>query len=377
MIDAFPLITIEGSPQVRGKTYGAAAAPLIDRAIRIYRDGFLANGLQWDDAVLLGNRFARRIQAYDPAMFAELTGIAAGADRELGEIVALNARTELLYGLRGDGGDDRDRELAGDGCTSAIVLGAAAKNGRVLHAQNWDWRSQAAAITVVLRVRPETGPALLTLVEAGTLARCGLNELGLAITGNFLKTDEDFGADGIPAPFVRRAILNSNNLHDAMGVVLTTPRSFSINVMISDAGGEAVNFETTPAEVYWLLPDDGLLTHANHFRAPAALARVRDRGLSMTPDSLYREARVHGALRRQHGTLDPGSLKDVLLDDWGAPHAVCRRPSSGPGGEEAATLATVIMDVSERCLHVAPLPYAGARFWRYDLHSEQPAESTL
>lgn len=377
MIERFPLITIEGPPAVRGRTYGAAAAPLIHRAIQIYREGFLASGLQWHDAVALGNRFARRIHDYAPPMYAELSGIAAGAQRELGEIVALNARTELLYGLRGDAGDEPDRELAGDGCTGAIVLGAAAKHAQVLHGQNWDWRSQAAQITVVLRVRPETGPALLTLVEAGTLARCGLNELGLATTGNFLKTDEDFGADGIPAPFVRRAILSSHNLHDAMGVVLTTPRSFSINVMISDAGGEAVNFETTPAEVYWLLPDDGLLTHANHFRAPAALARVQDRGLSVTPDSLYREARVHGALRRQHGALDLGSLKDALLDDWGAPHAVCRRPSSGPGGEEAATLATVLMDVSERCLYVAPLPYAGARFWRYDLHSEQPTASEL
>ena len=374
MAEPFPLITVAGAPRERGRSYGRQAEALILRAIAIYEEGFAARGLSWDAVVRRGDAFAQRIREHSAPMHEELLGIAEGAGRKLGEIVALNARTELLYGLRGE---DKPHDIDGDGCTGAIALGGTTASGHVLHGQNWDWRSQAAEVTMVLRVQPDEGPGFVTLVEAGTLARCGVSEAGIAITGNFLKTDNDFGEGGIPAPFVRRAVLSSESFHDAMGEVLTTPRSFSINVMISTAGGAAVNFETTPAEAFWLLPEDDILVHANHFRSPGALTRVRDRGLEVTPDSLYREARVRSALDDSRGAIDRATLRNAFLDHWGAPHAVCRSPSHGPGGEEAATVATVIMDLNDVTLDVAPLPYREPRFWRYDLANDAPVEVTL
>jgi len=204
-----------------------------------------------------------------PALYEELEGIAHGCGRDLGEIVALNARTELLYG---DPVSSAERGIEADGCTGAIALPAATADGHVLHGQNWDWREESAELAMVIMAEPADGPRFLTLVEAGTLARCGLNEAGIAITGNFLKASAEFAPDGLPAPFIRRTVLGSSNLHDALGSVICTPRSFSINVMISHAEGEAFDLETTPEHVFWLRAENDLLVHANHFVSEAARA---------------------------------------------------------------------------------------------------------
>lgn len=371
MTDAFPLIEIAGAPLERGRSYGSQAKALIERAAATYSATFASVGLGWEQVVEAGDTFAARIEKFSQAQHEELVGIAEGAGRRIGEIVALNARTELLYGIRGAPRDpglpDATHRLGGEGCTGAVVLPEASAGGRVLHGQNWDWRAEAADITMLLRIRPDGGPTILTMVEAGTLARCGLNSAGIAITGNFLKTDRDFAAEGIPAPFVRRKVLMAKNFHDAMAAVITTERSFSINVMISDAGGAAIDFETTPEHLFWVRPERGLLVHANHFVAPEARLRVVDRGLRVTPDSLYRDLRVRSLLESHHGRIAIEHLEAAFADDFGAPYAVCREPAQGPGGESAATVATVLMDVAAGELRVAPTPYRDRQYTRYEL----------
>ncbi len=76
---------------------------------------------------------------------------------------------------------------------------------------------------------------------------------------------------------------------------MTSQLGFSNNMMISDAGNEAISLEVTPVETFWVAPEAGLLVHANHFVAPSARAKVRDLSLLTNTDSLYRDARV-----RQH-----------------------------------------------------------------------------
>jgi isopenicillin-N N-acyltransferase-like protein len=120
-----------------------------------------------------------------------------------------------------------------------------------------------------------------------------------------------------------------------------------------------------------------LLVHANHFASIGAQAKMIDLGLHVTPDSLHREERVRAMLSARLGSIDIPDLKTVFADRRGAPHAVCRSPVLGPGGGTSSTVATIIMDVTQRRALIAVAPYRGAEFWQYDLTSNQPEPETV
>lgn len=347
----FPVINIEGDAQARGSAYGRLAQSRIERGLEIYRPVFAAAGMPWDAALIRAKRFIEQLEAYDPEQATELSAIARAAGVQVGEVMMINARTDILYAAPGAA------DMFDDGCTGAIALPEATRNGDVIHGQNWDWRDACKESVIILRVRPENGPATLNLVEAGTLARCGLNAHGIGITANFLRCDHDPGTGGVPSPFVRRRLLGQRQLSQAVNVMLTAKRSFSNNIMISDSEGAAVNIETTPQEVFWLMEENGLLVHANHFVSAAALARVRDTGLLVTPDSLYRDRRVRAALSKLHGKITEQTLIDALADRFGTPASVNRPPTKGPGGEEISTVASIVMNTTQRTMTVVPTPY--------------------
>jgi hypothetical protein len=190
----FPLIDIEGDAEARGTAYGRAARDRIGVGLAIYRPAFEAAGLSWDEALRRATAFLRRLEAFDAEQARELAAIARGAGVSAAEVMTINARTDILYAAPA-GGDVLD-----DGCTGAIALPEATADGAVIHGQNWDWRDACKASVVIVRIHPDTGPATLNLMEAGTLARCGLNAHGVALTANFLRCDHDPGQGGRAIP---------------------------------------------------------------------------------------------------------------------------------------------------------------------------------
>src|SRR3546814_8699261 len=111
-----------------------------------------------------------------------MRGIAEGADVPFAHILLLNARTELLK-MAGNPALRRGlfAERGADGCTTIIVQPERTPDGTLIHAHNWDWKASCAETCVVLRVRGDGGPAILTFTEAGTLARFGFNAAGLVV----------------------------------------------------------------------------------------------------------------------------------------------------------------------------------------------------
>jgi isopenicillin-N N-acyltransferase like protein len=362
---AFPLIEVAGAPFERGRQYGRLARDRVQVCVQNYRRIFEQKGVSWPLARELAKQFLPRIETYSPEMTQEMHGIAAGAELSVEEIVAINARTELMYGKHGHkpGVDEPDDE----GCTGAIVLPAATADGHMLHGQNWDWRDEAADCGIVLKLVPESGERILCFVEAGMLARAGMNSAGVAVTGNFLECDKDARRQGVPLALVRRQVLMSIGLGAAVQAVYQSPRMFSNNLMISQADGEAIDLETTPDEVFWISPDNDLLVHSNHFISPAARAKVHDTGLRTNGDSLYRDRRVRRALTDARGQITVDTFKEAFQDRYGAPRAVCRTPVEGPGGKTSSTVATIIMDTSARRMWIAPRPYGPHEFTEYRL----------
>jgi isopenicillin-N N-acyltransferase-like protein len=360
----FPLIEVSGDPAARGRDYGRQAAGRVARSAALYRASLDRMGLGDADRRRHLDALLQRVEAFDPDYVTEMRGIAEGAGVDLFDVVLVNCRTEMLQ-LAENG----DRLLEDpDGCTGFVVLPGASADGAVIHAQNWDWKAECAETGVVLLIRREDGPDILTFTEAGALARAGVNGAGIAITANYLECDRDYRRLGVPLPLIRRKVLEQTHYALAIRAVACTPKSASNNMMLSCAGGMAIDIECAPDEAFLLQPDRGLLVHANHWRSPVALAKLRETGLASVPDSPYRDARVEAALGGRRGRITVADAKAALFDDWGSPWSVCRPPmAEEDGGNLSATVAMIVIRPDLGEMEIAPLPAQNRTFTRYAL----------
>lgn len=369
-MEPFPLIELSGGAEQRGRLYGQQAAERIRRSIGHYGAQLAADGHGAEAVRGWAREFLPRIEAFDPDYIAEMRGIAAGAHVEFEDIVLINARTEVLQL-----GKRRAESREPDGCTGVVVLPEAAADGALIHAQNWDWKSECAETGVVLRIRREEGPDILTFVEAGGLARAGLNAAGIAITANYLQSDRDYRSLGVPLALIRRKVLEKEQLAHAFHTVYTTVKSASNNVIVSQAGGIAINFECAPDETFPVHATNGLIVHANHWISPVALGKLQDTGIATTPDSLYRDMRVRQLLEAHQGGLDVAAVKGALFDDYQTPWAVCRPPRLNSAGNLSATVAMLVMQPAKGVLEIAPLPALNRSFTRYELFPGAKAQA--
>jgi isopenicillin-N N-acyltransferase like protein len=355
-----PLIEIAGPPRERGRQYGEAASARIHRSAEIYLTAFEKQNLPRAQVHALVEGMLPIIQRFEPTYLDEMRGIAEGANCPFEHVVVVNARTELLAEAR--------RTDEPDGCTGAVVLPDASADRQVLHGQNWDWRAECAETGVVLRVRREDGPDVLTFTEAGGLARSGMNAAGIGLTANFLSSDRDQKRPGVPLVLLRRRALETAHFALAVQTIYTTPKTISNNIMLSHAGGAALDIESAPDESFVLQPQDGLLVHANHFESIPALAKLRDTGLPTTPDSAYRAERVRGILARRRGGITVDDLKAAFFDDFATPYSVCRPPRPAAVGDNlSATVMMIVMKPVEGWMEICPLPAMNRHFTRYTL----------
>ena len=366
-----PLIEIEGSPRDRGRQYGEQAAQRIKLGIEHYATQLDRSKLTWQDIRDITGKYEPTIAAFDADYIEEMRGIAEGAGVEYAAVLLLNARTELLKlaqrRQRGESMPDEDP----DGCTGVVVMPKASASGRLIHAQNWDWKAECAETAVILKVRRDNGPNLITFTEAGVLARFGFNSVGISITGNYLECERDYRQFGVPLALIRRKVLEQTQLAVAMKAVYATIKSASNNIIVAHANGVAIDFECAPDETFQVLPERGLIVHANHFQSPVALTKLLDKGIANMPDSLYRDIRVRDLLEPHVGAITPETVKDALFDDFEDPFSVCRPPRpSLSGNNQSATVAMIVMEPDSGTMDVAMLPALNRTFSRYDLEME-------
>jgi isopenicillin-N N-acyltransferase-like protein len=379
-----PLIEVSGPPEQRGRQHGEAARGRIAAGVGHYSEQLAGTGLTRDELKELVESFLPRIDAFDATYVPEMRGIATGANRPLEDIVLLNARTEILkLGPKAARARGREVEDDPDGCTGVVAMPPVTADGKLIHAQNWDWKVDCAATAVVLKITNENGPDILTFTEAGQLARSGLNSAGIAITANYLECERDYRQIGVPLALIRRKVLQQPTLALAMRAAYCTPKSASNNIIISQAGGIAINFECAPDESFQVHPEDGLIVHANHWTSPVALGKLRDTGIETTPDSLYRDLRVRGLIAPHAGQVSLDTVKTALFDDYQSPWSVCRPPRLNLSSNLSATVAMVAMVPEDGIMDIAILPALNRTFTRHRLDMEDgiashrvPAPST-
>jgi isopenicillin-N N-acyltransferase like protein len=362
------LIDLSGSPHDRGVQYGRQAAQEIARSVGHYGAQAEALGLDNPRLAQIVREYLPVLETFDHRQVEEMRGIAAGAEVSFEQIVLVNARTELLQSAR--------REP--DGCTGVVVRPQATRDKQLIHAHNWDWKFESAESCVILRIRNEDGPDILTFTEAGALARFGFNARGICITANGLDCDRDYRRAGVPLALIRRKVLEQAHLALALRTAYCTPKSGSNNIIISHAAsGLVYDFECAPDETFMVEPQNGVLVHANHWLSPVALAKLQECAMADAPSTFYRDLRAREALAAKAGDVTLEDVTAVMLDDFETPWSICYppRPSSPTDPSTYATVATLLMRPILGEMRVAMLPALDKHFTHYTLQMEGAARA--
>ena len=123
-----PLMISEGEPFARGLHFGRSQQERVQHSVNAYIRLFESfAGLGRAGVFEQAERFMPSIASFAPDLLEEIRGIAEGAQCDTREIVAINARTELMYGI-----PNRPE------CTSIAVSATASADRHTRIAQNWD-----------------------------------------------------------------------------------------------------------------------------------------------------------------------------------------------------------------------------------------------
>ena len=340
-----PHLILSGTPYERGRHYGQLARDRIACSIANYREVFKHRAaLEWPDAVRRALDFEPHIAAFAPDCVEEIRGIADGAVIPKAEVLALNARSELMF----SGADaSRALETMACECTSFAVLPEYTANGHTLIGQNWDWLPFARETAVLLEVHRDNLPSFVTVAEAGHLAKVGFNAAGLGVCTNTLVSEIDFGRLGVPYHILLRALLDTETISCAVRTINLAPRAFSANYLLAHSDGFAVNLETTSGDasgVSTTLPRDGVLAHANHYLAQAFTAG--DARIAQHPHSLFRLDAMRRGLKSAGSSITIEDVRSTLCDHGNAPDAVCSHPDPRVQPlERRTTVVSVIADL--------------------------------
>ena len=323
----------EPRPGDRGRGFGRAQADPVRVTVTTYRRLLgEAAGLTRADLLSAGEAVGERLQA---ELLDELEGIATGAGQDVRELLAINARTELLAGTQAAG--------------ECSLLGRLALDGGWL-AQTWDWHPDLAAGTVVWTV-VGADRWWQTVTEAGVLAKLGHNDRGVACGLNFLTCTADGGLDGTPIHVLLRLVLQTCGSGAEARALLRSARTSASSCITVAAASDLFAAELSPGGARFVEPDrDGWLVHTNHFLA--APRRGEDTMPGSHPGTLDRFVRVARAVRAGAG------VPQVLAQHGEIAEPVCRHgdPPATPWAERRATVAAIWARPAQRSLRVAAGP---------------------
>jgi isopenicillin-N N-acyltransferase-like protein len=344
---AFPELQAKGSAGELGLAHGRTFASQIQYNLAFYKQWLSQSGrIPTARLMEIARGFLPIIEEHFPAMVAEMEGIARGAKLQLDEIILINARTDVSTIVESQ--IQREQVPA---CTALALFGEVDGKPAVALGQNWDWDPLLAEAPVVLRLEPDDAPPLVTLTEAGMLAKIGFNDSRLGVCLNFLSHQSDGrpGSIGVPIHCLLRAVLSCRSLDEAAEIVASSPRCASANFLVAQhgAGGPvALDLEITPDTVVVLRPDGSSLVHTNHFVSPS-LADGCTSGRGPSTMTRYAAAQVLSSIAEQKETDPVTMMKEVLVSRESLPYPISRDQDADAS---LSSLAGVVMDLTRNRL---------------------------
>lgn len=367
MISALPVLSLHGSHGEMGDRYGREMRDLIERNLEGYLRRFRdVVGLSDGQVRGWGETYRTAVQAYSPQIAEMLEGLSGGAGVQPAHIFALNARTEILQ-------SSYNREEA---CTSIGAAPTVTRTGHTLIGQNWDWHPEQTDTMLVLVTSDPNGFTIITLAEAGMLAKSGLNSNGLGLCANFLGSDRDKGGEGVPYHILLRGVLESRTMADATRAAVAYPRVNSGNFLIADSWGEAIDLEVVPGDFGDLLPEDGVIVHSNHFltNVPVHGMRKAYSALTLSPQ----RARHLLATKIADRSVEDNDLRSIFRNHHSYPNGICRHVDDRDAPyDRMCTAFSITMDLDSGQFSIAkgpPCEYEYETLSLNDIHLEQRLE---
>lgn len=254
-----------GSPRQIGHTHGLDASSQVKGSIFFYSTLFQEScSMTWQEVKHEASKYISTLQQSCPRYLDEIEGVADGAGVDFLDVLALNVRTEIMFGLfidpikhHGKALDD----IPSDGCTS---LGLVDELGESFIAQNWDWQLAQEPNLVICHIsQPGTSlPDISMVTEAGIIGKIGLNSAGVGCCLNAIRAR---GVDmtKLPVHFALRSVLDSWSREEAIERINAMGIAGSGHVLLGDGSGSA-GLECTVAGIKEIAMKDNRIYHTNH-----------------------------------------------------------------------------------------------------------------
>ena len=228
-------------------------------------------------------------EAYAPALFQELQGLAAATDLSLAELIIVGGFTDFVDTVYSTTREKTAR-LPVDDCTAFIIPDNAA-NGAGFFGQTWDMHDTATEFVILLDVQPNDAPRSLVFTTTGCLGQIGMNAHGICVgINNLLGAD---GQIGVTWPFVVRKVLQQDNIEDALACITEAKLSGAHNYLLFDKTGCGYNIEAMSSHHVVTSLGSEPLIHTNHCLLPETLQFSQARPLESQTSS---EARLGKAV---------------------------------------------------------------------------------
>ncbi|RDW83616.1 putative acyl-CoA:6-aminopenicillanic-acid-acyltransferase [Aspergillus mulundensis] len=328
---AIKQIVCSGTPYEIGQIHGYHASTEISRAITFYATMFAKHSkLTWAQVQDLARDFDDLIKDKWPRYYEELQGIADGAERDVIDIIALNVRTEIVFGQ------------FSDGCTSLYYRDSASETGNAFLGQNWDWETAQAQNLIQLTLIQKDTPVIKIITEAGLIGKIGLNSAGVGVCFNAIRA-KGLDKTHIPVHLGLRIALESRSALDAVETLEAIGMASSAHMLIGDENS-AIGLEFT-SSTFARIPvnERGFIAHANHMLLPHA-------GIdepAWLADSAVRVRTMGENIERLVGSgkVDWENFGALFQDETGFPCSINRATSEG---SQIATLFNIVMDLGGR-----------------------------
>lgn len=330
------ILTLEGSHAAMGEAFGESCREDIHRFYQIRLQNALKQARDWggrevgeDELLRAAESSVSFTEAYHPEGWAELRGIARGANLSHAHILALNGLTDYRDVLSWHG----DFEAFG-GCSAFIVQGDASRDGGVLVGQTWDLASDNMPYVLGVHRKPTEGPQTWTLTTVGCLSLIGMNEAGISVGTTNVRTPD--ARPGVMYLSIIHKALHQADLEGAAQAVTRAHRAGAHFYWIADGEGRASAIECTATTVARVDVEAGVYVHCNHCLIDAHIAREPR---PPSPSSAYRTKRLGALLEGQAGAHDLDTVKRALSDEEGGDNAICRDDTLGISTNGAVVIA--------------------------------------
>jgi len=258
-----------------------------------------------------------------------MEGLAAGAGVTLLDIIALNVRTEINFGL------------FSDGCTSLSWV----TRTRSFLAQNWDWMDAQKENLIFLTIAQEGKPRIKMITEAGLIGKIGLNDAGVGVLLNAIRAK---GVDStrLPCHLGLRMVLESHSKDEAVQKLENYGIASSCHMLVADGETGGVGLEFSFDDGKQIVQNvKGQVFHSNHYLDPI----LEKKDTNWMADSGFRVKRIEELC---HGISTPEMepVRALFRDEKNFPASICR--SSQKPQTASSTLFNIVMELKSKTAKV-------------------------